>query len=256
MKPFEGVYAMVGENVTYSLECVKAIQEKKLPIIAVGGISAERIVRTLGLLNYNPKLIITNEVAPWDNSDFLTGTENPLLLGISCGLSKIIPKDFLQNRFCINTHPSALPLNRGSHQSFWAIMDSTLGGGTLHVINNKIDAGEIIAQETFELNAEITSQELQKKQLEICIKLLEAHILEIYSGKFSRKIQTGGTYHNKREIKKATTLIDGESIWVSDLLKLCRATCNGNNGFWIETTTGNFHISINSVTFQKNIWGN
>lgn len=256
MKPFEGIYIMVGENFRYSLDCVKVIQGKKLPIVAIGGESSTRIVGELGLLSNYPQLIITNEVAPWNNVDFLVSTNNPLLLGISCGLSKIMPKDFLQNRFCINTHPSALPFNRGSHQSFWAIMESTLGGGTLHIVNHKIDVGDIIAQETFELDAKITSQELQSKQLEICINLLKSHLLEIYSGKFPRKIQVGGTYHNKSEILKATTLLDSESIKIADLLRLCRATCNSNNGFWIETKTGNFHISINSVTFLKNTLGN
>jgi len=118
-------------------------------------------------------------------------------------------------------------------------------------MTHRIDAGEIIIQETFQIDAEITSQELQKKQLEICIKLLRLHLLNIYAGEFSRTIQAIGSYHNKSDIKKASTLLDSESVKVSDLLRLCRATCNNKNGFWIETTTGSFHISIDSVTFNK-----
>jgi len=251
MKPFEGVYALVGEDFEYSLECVRVIQEKNIPLVAIGGESSGRIVSELGLLTNYPKLIYTNEVAPWNDTDFLVRTKNPLLLGISCGLTSIVPKVFLQDRFCINTHPSALPFNRGSHQSFWAIMESTLGGGSIHIMTHRIDAGEIIIQETFQIDAEITSQELQKKQLEICIKLLRLHLLDIYAGEFSRTIQAIGSYHNKSDIKKASTLLDSESVKVSDLLRLCRATCNNKNGFWIETTTGSFHISINSVTFNK-----
>ncbi len=119
MKPFEGVYALVGEDFEYSLECVRVIQEKNIPLVAIGGETSGRIVSELGLLTNYPKLICTYEVAPWNDTDFLVGTKNPFLLRISCGLSSIVPKVFLQDRFCINTHPSASPFNRGSHQSFF-----------------------------------------------------------------------------------------------------------------------------------------
>lgn len=242
---------MVGEDFEFSLECVKVIQENKLPLTAIGGESSARIVKDLGLLQAYPGLVVSLESSPWNDAIFQTTTNSPYLLGLSCGLSKIIPHEVLENRFCINTHPSALPFNRGSHQSFWAIMDSTLGGGTLHVMSPKIDIGDIIFQETFQIPAEMNAQELQKKQLGVCINLLKLHLVDIFGGRFSRKAQVGGTYHNKNEIKRATTLLLGESILVSELLKLCRATCNKKNGFWIETPEGNFHISINSITFNQ-----
>jgi methionyl-tRNA formyltransferase len=140
-------------------------------------------------------------------------------------------------------------MNQGSHQSFWAIMDDTLGGGSLHLMTSGVDKGPILFQEVFTLPPQITSRELQELQLKSCINLLRSRIQDILSGNFSLMAQGEGSSHTKSQIREATTLGLESTIKVSDLLKLSRATCNKNNGFWIETEEGSFQIIIGDVEY-------
>ena len=240
-------YILVGSDFEFSLACVGAILENEIPVSAIGGLTAEQIVAATSLKVRNPELVITNTEKPWEESRFLEATCGTGKLGISCGLETIVPVEFLANRFCINTHPSALPDNKGSHQSFWAIMDETKGGGTLHVMTKKIDDGPILYQDIFDIPEYMLSRDLQTKQLSTCIELLRKNIKNIFMGNFSSKPQAEGRIHYKRDIIEASTLLIDESIEVSKLFKLVRATCNKGNGFWIQTQNSRYRIIVSNV---------
>jgi methionyl-tRNA formyltransferase len=244
---FTDSYILVGSDFEFGLACVRAILENEIPVSAIGGLTAERIVAATSLKIKNPKLLIVNTDKPWEESRFLEATCGTSKIGISCGLETIVPVEFLENRFCINTHPSALPYNKGSHQSFWAIMDETKGGGTLHVMTKKIDDGPILFQDVFEIPEHMISRDLQIKQLSTCIELLQKNIKNIFLGNFSSKPQVGGRTHYKRDIIEASTLLIDESIEVSELFKLVRATCNKGNGFWIQTQNVRYRIIVSNV---------
>ena len=48
------------------------------------------------------------------------------------------------------------------------------------------------------------------------------------------KLQGEGTFHLKKEIKKGSTFDLDEIISFKKLLKICRATCAKDNGFYIQ----------------------
>ena len=62
--------------------------------------------------------------------------------------------DLFKNRNIINLHISYLPYNRGSDPNFWSIVDNTPSGVTIHLIDEKLDTGDILLQERvfFDLN--------------------------------------------------------------------------------------------------------
>ncbi len=244
---FTDSYILVGSDFAYGMECVRAILENEVPIGAIGGLTAKRIVENTSLMSINSQIIVSSLEKPWEDLNFLEATQGNNKIGISCGLDAIIPAGFLESRFCINTHPSALPFNKGSHQSFWAIMDETLGGGSIHVITEEVDEGPILFQEVFEIPKNMTAHDLQTKQLSTCIELLRKNIKEIYSGNFKATNQIGGSTHYKREILNASTLRIEERVDVSELFKLIRATLNKGNGFWIETEGARYQIIVSDV---------
>ncbi len=246
---FNSVFILVGNDESFGLECTSLILEKKINIVAIAGTSAINIANKLDLYSKNPEIHISDLEKPWNDAEFQRLTLDTKLLGLSLGLDAIVPNDFLASRFIINTHPSALPMNRGSHQSFWAIMDETLGGGSLHLMTSGVDEGPILFQETFALPPEITSRELQVLQLKTCSNLLSSRIQDIMNGNFNLMAQEAGTSHKKNQIKSFTTLSSESTIKVSHLLKLARATCNKNNGFWIETEEGSFQIVVSDVNY-------
>ena len=246
---FNSVFILVGNDESFGLECTSLLLEKNINIVAIAGTSAVHIANKLELYSKYPAIYISNTEKPWNDAEFQSITLDANLLGLSLGLDAIVPNDFLITRFIVNTHPSALPMNRGSHQSFWAIMDETLGGGSLHLMTSGVDEGPILFQEKFALPPQITSRELQELQLKSCSNLLNSKIQDIMNVSFNLGAQEAGTSHKKNQIKSFTTLSSNSTIKVSDLLKLSRATCNKNNGFWIETEEGSFQIIISDVNY-------
>jgi methionyl-tRNA formyltransferase len=66
---------------------------------------------------------------------------------VFAGFKPIVPKAFLQKHQCMNVHYSLLPEFRGLHSTVWAIlMDAPRLGLTIHLMDEDIDNGDIIAQ--------------------------------------------------------------------------------------------------------------
>ena len=65
---------------------------------------------------------------------------------VSYGYRHIIDAATLARYRAVNLHVSYLPWNRGADPNFWAWRDGTPHGVTLHVIDEGIDTGPLIAQ--------------------------------------------------------------------------------------------------------------
>ncbi len=76
--------------------------------------------------------------------DFNDSDCNIVFLG---GYTKIITAEQISKKTYINVHGSLLPKYRGMHSVFWAIMNGEEQlGVTYHLVNEYIDAGDILAQ--------------------------------------------------------------------------------------------------------------
>lgn len=86
-------------------------------------------------------LAITEQIADADLSLY----HDELLL--FAGYKPIVPKEVLNTNCCINIHYSLLPQYRGLHSTVWAILnDEPEFGGTIHLMNEYIDDGDILYQ--------------------------------------------------------------------------------------------------------------
>ena len=71
--------------------------------------------------------------------------DNELLL--FAGYKPIVPNSVLEKNCCINIHYSLLPQYRGMHSTVWAILnDEPELGGTIHLMSQYIDDGDILYQ--------------------------------------------------------------------------------------------------------------
>lgn len=105
--------------------------------------------------------------------DYLFSIQNPFFL----------PAEVLAcvNKMSINCHNTLLPTYAGQHGTSWAIwFNETQSGITWHIISNVLDAGDIIHQVSFAIEAEETAfslelkcQEYAKNSLPELIKLLD-----------------------------------------------------------------------------------
>jgi folate-dependent phosphoribosylglycinamide formyltransferase PurN len=84
----------------------------------------------------------------------------------------------------INIHCGITPRYRGNHGAFWAVVNGDWAnvGTTVHFVDSGIDTGEIIAQESIELESDDNPRTIGLKQYAVGIRLLSEAISGICSG--------------------------------------------------------------------------
>lgn len=129
---------------------------------------------------------------------------------ISFGYKKIIPKSLLKNlkNPIINLHISFLPYNRGANPNFWSFVDDTKKGVTIHEINSKIDAGNIIFQKEIKFNIKKNKNLTFKETYKTLILEIEKLFINNYKVIINNEYKTKknkisiGTMHKKKDLLK------------------------------------------------------
>jgi|TARA_B100002003_G_C14151385_1_gene553804 methionyl-tRNA formyltransferase len=119
------------------------------------------------------------------------------------GWSQIIDSEILSipKVGILGTHPSLLPKNRGSAAIPWQILnEEKLSGVTLFFLNEKVDSGDIIAQEKFALKADETAESFYEKVIDAGKKIIQNNLKVLLLGKYSRIQQNNyhATYLSRR----------------------------------------------------------
>ncbi|HLJ80583.1 MAG TPA: methionyl-tRNA formyltransferase, partial [Ktedonobacterales bacterium] len=87
----------------------------------------------------------------------------PDVICVAC-FSRRIPSAILRapRLGCLNVHPSLLPANRGSDPLFWTFRNGDAETGvTIHVMDEGLDSGPIVAQRTIPVAEGISKSELE-----------------------------------------------------------------------------------------------
>src|SRR6266536_191528 len=98
----------------------------------------------------------------------------PETICVAC-FSKRIPRDILDipRLGCLNVHPSLLPANRGPEPLFWTFREGNQRTGvTIHLMDEGMDTGPIVAQEALEIPDGISYTQLEAQCAELGGKLL------------------------------------------------------------------------------------
>lgn len=125
----------------------------------------------------------------------------------------------------INTHPSLLPFNRGKHYNFWALVEQAPFGVSLHIVDQGVDSGEIIAQKQLVYDWEDTGGTLYEKATFSMVELFKAAYPEIREGRIARVPQdlAIGSFHKANELDNASRIDLDATYRARDLLNLLRA---------------------------------
>jgi hypothetical protein len=103
----------------------------------------------------------------------------------------------------INYHDGPLPRYAGSHAPAWAHRNKERSHGvTWHVIEERVDAGDILKQASFPLSREETLEALSQKCYLMGIRAFRALIVELKLGTYSRVPQdlSQRTFHRRGDI--------------------------------------------------------
>lgn len=248
---FSSCYLLTGRDLQFAVDCLEILLRLNIKVQAVIGENSKQIKEQFADTEFSTILSsirFDTSNRPWDSDALLEATSESGTLGINGGIEYLLPADFLENRILINLHPAPLPINRGSHHSFWAIMDDEPMGATLHWISEGLDEGPIIAKVTREILPSMTAAEVQKKSNQEAIALLHGNIEKIMSGRWSSSEQEGRTTkHFKIDIIAASTIEHNKQYSGEHILRLCRAVCNKRNGFLIRTKKEVYKIVVESI---------
>jgi methionyl-tRNA formyltransferase len=142
---------------------------------------------------------------------FLETTKPDLV--VSYGYRYILSRDVVEAypSQIINLHISYLPYGRGADPNFWSWIEGTPKGVTLHLIDEGIDTGDILAQrETVFDGTETLSSSYDKLHADMVSLFVEAWPA-IREGRITPRKQEGrGTYHRSADkMPIFGTLLDG-----------------------------------------------
>ncbi len=123
----------------------------------------------------------------------------PDAICVAC-FSQRIPEEVLNipRLGCLNVHPSLLPANRGPEPLFWTFREGHRKTGvTIHLMDEGIDTGPIVAQEAVEVPDGIDYAQLETRCATLGGTLLAGSVWELYKGLAHPTIQdeTKSSYH-------------------------------------------------------------
>ena len=112
-------------------------------------------------------------------------------------------------RGCLNIHPSLLPRYRGAAPVQRAIMaGETRTGVSVFLMNEKLDQGDVILQESVEIDANETGGELTLRLAELGARLVIDGLRRLESGSYQRAPQTSDPGSYAAKISKDERWID------------------------------------------------
>ncbi len=112
----------------------------------------------------------------------------PDVICVAC-FSLLLPRALLaMPRFgCVNVHPSLLPANRGPVPLFWTFREGDARTGvTVHYMDEKLDSGDILAQDVIEVPDGVRYEQLEWRCAEHGGELLARTVWDLYLQRAAR----------------------------------------------------------------------
>lgn len=156
------------------------------------------------------RVLTPEKIGAPESVEALAALEPDLLVVVAYG--QYIPTRVidLASRGAINVHPSLLPKYRGSAPIQWAILNGDRETGvSIIYLARKMDAGDILRQETYPLREEETSATLHDKLAILGSELLLGAIDDIRNDCVTRTVQDESQVIEIRKLTKE----DGEIDW-------------------------------------------
>ena len=130
-------------------------------------------------------------------------TNTPCDIGVLAWWPRIVKQPLLSKPRMgfINTHPSLLPYNRGKHYNFWALVEQVPFGVSLHMIDDGVDSGDVVAQTRIPYGWEDNGETLYVRARDAMVRLFQDTYPAIRRLDFPRRKQdlSVGSFHRAVE---------------------------------------------------------
>jgi methionyl-tRNA formyltransferase len=172
-----------------------------------------------------------------DNSD--------IVFSLHC--KQIFPKKLVESRLCINFHPGYNPFNRGWYPQAFSILNGLPIGATIHLMDEKIDLGKIIAQSETQIEEHETSFDVYRKIIELQKMLIIENLENIVSDNFtSKELTHNGNINFKKDFENLCNLKLDSVGTLRDHINLLRATSHDifRNAYFIDSKGIKCYVKI------------
>ena len=129
---------------------------------------------------------------------------------------------------CINVHKGKVPEYRGMPPGFWELWEGQKSAGvTIHVVDDGLDTGAIVGEDTVSIHAQDSVETLQRKLDGLAAELLARCVVDYAKGRVSQRPQpptkqrprTSPTRAQRRELEKRIGLSVEKQRRTSYILK-------------------------------------
>lgn len=150
-----------------------------------------------------------------------------VIFSIHC--KQIFPKEIVDNTLCVNVHPGLNPNNRGWYPQVFSIINKLPIGATIHVMNENIDDGDIIAQEPVSIDDFDTSLDVYNKVQDVEKKLLSEYFIKIVRQEFIPiSVTDEGNYNSISDFRNLCKLDLDHVGTLGEHIDLLRALTHGD----------------------------
>lgn len=168
-------------------------------------------------------------------------------LVISAHSKQIFPAELVQRVKCINIHPGYNPYNRGWYPQVFSIINDTVIGATIHLMDSELDHGEIIARRQVEKFDYDTSLSLYNRVQNAELELLKQNLDSILLGDYKTvKPEIEGDLYMRTDFEKLCELDLSENLTMGQAIDRLRALTHGNykNAFFYSDGGKRIFVSL------------
>lgn len=162
-------------------------------------------------------------------------------LVISAHCKQLFPSQLTNGVRCVNVHPGFNPFNRGWFPQVFSIINKLPAGATIHEIDEQLDHGGIIAQETVPSYAWDTSIDIYNRVLEKELQLLRENLPSIIANTaIATAPKEEGNLNLKKDYNDLCELDLSKKQTVGSTIDLLRALTHGEyqNAYYIDVASG------------------
>ncbi|HDS1201822.1 TPA: dTDP-4-amino-4,6-dideoxyglucose formyltransferase [Shewanella algae] len=160
---------------------------------------------------------------------------------------QIFPPEIVNNTVCINVHPGLNPYNRGWFPQVFSIINKLPIGATIHLMNEDVDAGDIIVQKEAIITDIDTSLDVYEKVQNIEIELLSDWFERIAFGNYETySPNMVGNYNSIKEFSELCNLNLEHVGTFKEHIDMLRALSHGDykNAYFISEEGVKVYVSV------------
>lgn len=220
----------------------------------------KKIILHNDYLEYNftfyssPNNIIDKSVSELTIKDSLPMLIKSSDLVFSLHCKQLFPKELVNQVRCINVHPGLNPYNRGWFPQAFSIINGLPIGVTIHEIDELLDHGDIIVQESIQQYEYDTSLSLYNRILSKEIELIKNHLVDIIMGIYvTNKPINEGNLNLKKDFTELCKLDLKNKDTFQNHINILRALTHGDykNAYFLDDKGERIYVTVTLTKDEK-----